>query len=181
MAACALPYTILIATTRVWHGVFGWGPRYLLPVVPLAFYAAALVLTVMWNRWRTFLVGLIVFSALLSAPPALVNWSSAIMAFPRALDHDAPWPYQIDAVWQELVWGLQGKPLPIPAALAADPERRAGARFPDLWVVRLMERSRGELAAGWAILLTLGLMAGLAMRTLLWSPSFECSRSKPTD
>jgi hypothetical protein len=167
MAACALPYTLLIASTRVWHGVFGWGPRYLLPVVPIAFYGTALTLTAMWEKWRAPLLGLIVVSGLLSAPPALVNWSSAIIAFPQALDHDAPWPYQLDAVWQELVRGLQGKPFPIPAALAADPERRAGAGFPDLSIVRLMERSRGELAAGSAIFLTLGLMAAFTMRTLL--------------
>jgi hypothetical protein len=126
----------------------GTGPHYLVPIVPVAFYGAALAMMATWRRWRALLLGLTVVSVLLSAPPAFVNWSLAIVAFPRALDREAPWPYQHAAVWHALVWGLQGKPLPIPAALAADRDRRAGARFPDLWTVRLMERSRGEFAAG---------------------------------
>jgi hypothetical protein len=171
MGATALTYLLFIASLKQWGGAFGWGPRFLVPIVPVLFYDAAMALTAVWDRWRGPLLGLIVMSVLVSVPPALVNWSSAIIAFPKALDQEARWPYQQAAVWQELVWGLQGKPLPVPAALAADPERRAGARFPDLWTVRLMERSRGELAAGWAISLTLGLIGAFTMRTLL-SPTF---------
>jgi hypothetical protein len=36
-----------------------------------------------------------------------------------------------------------------------DTERRAGARFPDLWIARVMERSRPGLIAGLAIALVL--------------------------
>jgi hypothetical protein len=178
MGAAALTYLVFIASLKWWGGTFGWGPRFLVPIVPILFYGAALALTAIWDRWRRPLLGLIVISVLVSAPPVLVNWSSAIMAFPGALDQEARWPYQHVAVWQELVWGLQGKPLPVPAALAADPERRAGARFPDLWIVRLMERSPGQRVAGWAILLTLGLVGACTTRTLL-SPSRVEPRGEP--
>jgi hypothetical protein len=175
MGAAALTYLLFIASLKQWGGTFGWGPRFLVPIVPILFYGAALALTAIWDRWRAPLLGLIVISVLASAPPALVNWSNAIMAFPGTLDQEARWPYQHVAVWQELVWGLQGKSLPVPPALAADPERRAGARFPDLWTVRLMERSPGERAAGWAILLTLGLVGALTMRTLLGQRGLTCA------
>jgi hypothetical protein len=158
----AAGYTLLIAKMKDW-GAFGWGPRYLVPIVPVLFLGVSLVITRLWRRRRAPLAALLALSAALSLAPTLVNWNLATTEFPKARDQYAPLPYQQVAVWTGLVMGLQGKPLPIPPELAGDTIRTAGARFPDLWTVRLAERSPAGLAAGLAITL---LLAGITARLL---------------
>jgi len=45
--------------------------------------------------------------------------------------------------------------LPLPDNLVDDTERRVGARFPDIWIARVMERSRPGFLAGLAIAVAL--------------------------
>jgi hypothetical protein len=71
------------------------------------------------------------------------------------LDQDATTPAQHAAVWRTLANGLNGEPLPLPGNLVDDAERRVGARFPDLWIARVMERSRPGFVVGLAIALIL--------------------------
>ena len=153
-----IPYVMLIAKMRNWGG-FGWGPRFLVPVLPVLFFGASLVISCIWKRHRALILGLTVVSVLVNAPGVFVNWNLTTLEFPGAGDQDARVPRQMMATWTGLVMGLQGKPLPAPPELINDPIRSAGARFPDLWTVRLMERSR------------LGLIAGLGMVVLLIIPA----------
>ena len=56
-------------------------------------------------------------------------------------------------VWRTMVNGLRGQPLPLPGNLMDDAERRVGARFPDLWLARVMERSWAAFGVGLALAL----------------------------
>jgi hypothetical protein len=107
-------------------------------------------------------MGLIIVSFVLNAAPVLVNWHLASTMFPQATDPYALLPRQHMAVWNGLYLATQGQPLPAPADIANDPIRSAGARFPDLWTIRLMERS------------ALGFFAGLGTSLVLLAVSLTC-------
>jgi hypothetical protein len=151
----AVLYVLFIARLKNWGGAFGWGPRYLIPIVPVVYYGAALAFVALWDRWRRWLVCAMVACVIATGPALLVNWSLAIVVFPQALDQDAAGPFQHVAVWRAFADGLRGQPLPLPANLMDDAERRVGARFPDLWLARVMERSRAAFVAGLALALAL--------------------------
>ncbi len=51
LGVTAVTYILLIAKIRNW-GTFGWGPRYLVPVLPILFVAAGANLTVLWRPFR---------------------------------------------------------------------------------------------------------------------------------
>ena len=68
--------------------------------------------------------------------------------------------------------GPHGEPLPLPENLVDDAERRVGARFPDLWIARVMERSRGEFIGGLAVALAL-VAVGARNAWLLWRPRLD--------
>jgi hypothetical protein len=148
-------YVLFIARLKNWGGTFGWGPRFLIPIVPVVYFGAALAFVALWDRWHRWLVGAIVACVVATAPALLVNWSLAIVVFPQALDQEATTPAQHAAVWRTLANGLNGEPLPLPENLVDDAERRVGARFPDIWIARVMERSRPGFLAGLAIALVL--------------------------
>jgi len=135
-AAGAAGYVLLISKMANW-GAFGWGPRYLMPVLPLMFLAAACGLMALWHSRRPAVLALSVLSAVLTVPPAVVNWHLATTSFPGAANPDAAMPTQQRAAWMALAWGLQGRPLPLPPNAAADPLRATTSEFPDLFLWRL--------------------------------------------
>ena len=147
-------YVTLIAKLPGWN-TFGWGPRYLVPIMPIIFLPVAFAIEMLWSRWRVALVPLIALSVVLNGVAVLVNWDLATaeykpaFATPDAYLH----PYQQMAVWQGFKLGIEGKPLP--GGKPDDDIRKASGRFPDLWEVRLMERSHGGLVAGYVILAVL--------------------------
>ena len=148
-------YVLLISSLEFWSG-FSWGPRYLLPILPMLFFAVGLALISLWDKYKYPLIGLIFLSFVIKAAPALVNWNLAIINNPRAeYDEYALLPYQHAAVWNELYLGMQGQSPPLPEDLTNDPARSVAARFPDLWTFRLMEHSTTGLLAGLIILLAL--------------------------
>ena len=119
-----------------------------------------MTLVPLWDRYKYSLMGLILVSFVLNAAPVLVNWDLA--STPQAVDPYALLPRQHMAVWNGLYLATQGQPLPAPAAIADDPIRGAGARFPDLWTIRVMERS------------ALGFFAGLVTSLMLLAVSLAC-------
>jgi len=159
-------YVLLIGGLKHW-ATFGWGPRYLVPMVPLLFYPACLVFAKVrgWARG----VGWLLFGASLftGLPPLLANWSLMLTSAPAALWSDLWSPWQIELGWRTLLRGLAGLPLPTPAAVAGDAVRSNAARFPDLWLARLMETSSGGRWAGWAIGLTLLVLFAWSARRAL--------------
>lgn len=134
-------YTLLIAKMVNW-GAFGWGPRYLLPVLPVVFFAAATAIQYLFHPLKPLVIVTIAISALLSLPPAIVNWHLATTTFHGAADPDADRPYQQLAGWRALAWGIAGKPLPVSAEAAEDRLRATTGVFPDLLLARVSVYSR---------------------------------------
>jgi hypothetical protein len=152
--AGAAGYVLLISKLANW-GAFGWGPRYLLPILPVLFFAAACGLMLTWRIARPAVFALAILSTVLTLPPAVVNWHLATTSFEGADKADTPIPAQQRAGWIALVWGLQGRPLPVPANAAADSLRATTSEFPDLFLWRLAEVSR----VGFAVALSSALAA----------------------
>jgi hypothetical protein len=162
----AVFYSLMIAKMGNW-GTFGWGPRYLVPILPVLYLPVGIGLLVLWERYKRPLILLVSLSVALNAAPVLVNWHLATSESPQAIDPRAPLPRQHLSTWKGLLLGLRGRPLPTPRGIMDDPIRSASARFPDLWTVRLMERSRVGLLAGLAISLLLLCGAGWSLKRLV--------------
>lgn len=164
--AAAACYVLLISKMANW-GAFGWGPRYLMPVLPLMFLAAACGLMLAWPARRRAVLALAALSALLTVPPAIVNWHLATTSFAGAADPDAPTAAQQRAAWSALVRGVQGQALPVPPNAAADSLRATTSEFPDLFLWRLARISAmGMSAAVIAVAAALWIGAVTARRIL---------------
>jgi hypothetical protein len=164
--AASFAYALLISKMANW-GAFGWGPRYLLPVLPVIFFAAATGLMWLWHMMKPAAVAVLIASTVMMVPPAVVNWHLATTTFPGADNPDATRPYQQLAAWRALAWGLQGRSLPVPPDAAGDRLRASTSVFPDLLLARLAASSRTGLVA--ALLGAIGaiLVASACARRLL--------------
>jgi hypothetical protein len=172
-----LLYYITIARLRNW-GAAGWGPRYLLPVLPILFLGAAAVAYHLWSQSRAhrlLLVALCTIGFLLAVPTLLVDYSNAVLQYPDAFSGTTPYPIQHIAVWKNLNAELHGRPIQLRANVGSAEESRLLTAFPDLLVTRVhqvLER-RSQPAA--ALLLLLYLTALAAAVLLLWS---QCGDAK---
>lgn len=163
----ALAYVIVIAKMNQWFGVGGWGPRYLVPILPLLFVAPAAALAHGWRKHKRLLGALAVFSATLNAVPVLVNYHLAAWNDPEATNPLARFPAQQAAGWRALLLGLRGRPLPAPAAITDHPLRRLQRNFPDLWTVRLIEYSPAGALVGTTMLVLLAGASAWSLSRLL--------------
>ena len=136
----AVGYSLLVAKLTTW-GTFGWGPRYLVPVLPILFLMTCFTALAVRTPARRLILAAGALSAVLTLPTAVVNWHLAITTWPEALDPDARLPYQQVSAWRALGLGLKGQSLPVPVDAADDPIRATSAQFPDLLAVRLARRS----------------------------------------
>lgn len=156
--ASAAVYFMSLARAVNW-GVFGWGPRELLPVLPFVFFAAAAVLMQIGRRYAGVAIAIGIVVVTINIAPALTNWNIVEDDYPPAANPDAGVPYALSGTWIGLMEGLHGQPLHFaasdPKSVADDPSRR----FPDIWTARLSETShKGRLAA---IAIVVVLLAGL--------------------
>lgn len=152
ISACL--YILLISSMKNW-GSAGWGPRYLMPILPILFFVAASVLHYLWSKYIWSLVLLLSLSSLVSIPPMFVNWHLVSLNFPEANSMTAKAPQQIIGTWQGLMLGLQGQLLPASPEVLNDPIRRVVAKFPDIWWVKLAQQSSVGLIIGILISMTL--------------------------
>ncbi|HZZ11988.1 MAG TPA: hypothetical protein VFE79_14970 [Paraburkholderia sp.] len=160
--AGALLYTLLIAKMANW-GAFGWGPRYLLPVLPIWFVAAAPGFMLLRARWPALAAAFVLACLASNVAPATVNWNLVVAEFPQA---DAPagaTPYALQGIWNGFSKGVQGQTLAF-AKTAPQAAPDASRRFPDIWTARLIEKSKAGHVAGVAIVLVL--LAGLGFALL---------------
>lgn len=144
-------YVLVIAKLNNWDS-FGWGPRYLVPILPVLFFTAGTAIVALWRRYKTPLQALLALSFALNAVPVLVNWHLATTEYPGAMNAMAPLPRQHMAVWNGLIRGLRGLPLPAGHEIASDPVHRMATQFPDLLAFHMIHYSPRTAIFGWALL-----------------------------
>ncbi|HEV3470533.1 MAG TPA: hypothetical protein VG148_14515 [Pyrinomonadaceae bacterium] len=155
----AAAYALVIAGLRQWTKP-EWGPRYLVPVIPVFALHAAVAAVWLWRtRRRPAVVAPAVLSLAFTLPAGVVNYSYVVTSFPGAHAPLAGSPRQIIGSYDALWRGLTGREPLGPAEVREDPERAPGLRFPDLWLARLYER--GGIFRAAALILTLTLLTGL--------------------
>jgi len=158
-------YLLLIAKMVNW-GAFGWGPRYLLPVLPIWFVAAAPGFIVLKDRLPHVAAALVIVAAASNLPAATVNWDAVVAEFPNADAPDTRAPYAIEGIWAGFRQGLRGQPL---SFVKTDPRQlqNAARRFPDVWTARLIEKSATGRMTGFAIVLVLLGGMGIALHRIV--------------
>ena len=167
----SLLYFLLISKMVNW-GTFGWGARYLLPVLPVWFIAAAAVLMEVASKSRVAAIAVGALTIALNLAPILTNWNVVAAEYPGAQDPVNPVPSSIVGLWTGMEQGLHGRPMQFettdPAAVASDPARR----FPDLWTAQLAQTSSKGRIAGLGIALALLLGTAWSVRRLWTGPRF---------
>jgi hypothetical protein len=177
--AGSLLYFLLIAKMVNW-GTFGWGPRYLLPVLPIWFVAAAPVLMAIRNRLPVVAAAIVVFAIALNIAPVTANWNVVAAEFQGAQDPESAFPYSIEGIWIGLDEGLHGQSIHF---ATSDPEvtaSDAARRFPDIWTARLIETSPKGRIAG--LVIALALLCGMAwsLRRMFGARRSPRTSLKPT-
>ncbi len=124
----ALAYTLTIAKMDLWFAIGGWGPRYLVPILPILFLGVAAILVRYWQSHRRPLVTLICVSALLNGALMLVNRQPGFLSWSAGAGSAMPFRQQM-ATWDGLLLGLRGQPLPALPEVQADPISQSGPQF----------------------------------------------------
>ncbi|RFU47453.1 hypothetical protein [Paraburkholderia sp. DHOC27] len=153
-------YILLIAKMVNW-GAFGWGPRYLLPILPIWFVAAAPVLVELRKRARYAAAAVIVAAAALNVAPATTNWGVVGAEYPGADVSETATPYAWQGIWDGFGQGIHGQMLHFAKSDPQISEQDLARRFPDIWTARLIEKSRVGGIAGWSIMFAL--ICGMAL------------------
>jgi GT2 family glycosyltransferase len=152
-----LLYFLMMARLTIW-GTFGWGPRYLVPLLPIVYLGVACIFLSGSSRLRRGLAVLAAVSVAANIAPTLVNWPLALSPHPEAFLKPGIAPHRQRILWNAIAEGLRGVPLPVPDTIQNDPLRSTQAYFPDLWLAYGI-RSGGEKAAA-SVLAGLLLLAG---------------------
>ena len=163
-------YYLMIAKMLNW-GAAGWGPRYLLPVLPILFLGTAAVAYQLWiesQAQRLLVVSLCSIALLLSLPTLLVDYSNATLQYPDAFSLTTPYPVQHIAVWKNLLAGLRGRPVQARANVGTDEESKLLMAFPDLLVTRAHQVLAGRSTVAARILVGLYVGALGCIAYLLW-------------
>lgn len=129
----AVCYVLLIGAMRNW-GAFGWGPRYLVPFLPVLYLPVAVgVMRVS----SSISVPLVALSVLLGTAPVIGNWQLSSAITPNSGEFWIGVPAQQVGLWKLIAAGLRGETKSAPKS-----EDRPGVgQFPDLMLMRIAERS----------------------------------------
>jgi hypothetical protein len=169
----AIAYILLVSKLNIWWGSTGWGPRYLVAVLPILFLPVAASLVVLWGRHKWALAALVGLSVAVNVAPALVNDGLVVLAYPQGNRHDSKLPYQQIAVWSATWHSLRGQSLPIDDdfyfdGMHASEGREEAARFPNLWATQAGKLSGHGLWVSLPLAAALGIFLAL-LGTALWA------------
>ncbi|WP_322042743.1 hypothetical protein [Paraburkholderia sp. J67] len=161
----SLVYVLIIAKMNYW-GAFGWGARYMLPVLPVAMLALAPCLIAVARRSSGAAAALVLAAMLFNVPTALTNWHAVVAEFPGAILQDNPQPKLLEGIWQGFEQGVRGEPT-IFANSAPEALHDNARRFPDLWTFRLMDHSDTGRVLGWMLLVMFACGLAVTSRTII--------------
>lgn len=134
---CALTYILIVSRHSQWEAGYSWGPRYLLPVLPLLLVGLAPLLRKGNRTWpRRALVVLCLLGVLVQLPAV---FTSSFEAQNRGGYYDANFDYMIDhnAVGQQWALFLQYLGETLQGRVLESPLHRGL----DLWSVMLLKDS----------------------------------------
>ncbi len=157
-----LLYAAGLSATASWSGGHTWGPRYLVPVLPILYYLAAIQAETVPQGYRWVAVGLLVISCFINLPTYFINYQIAIHETPTALDDTSNYPYPQIAIWKAFFNGLSTGEMslrPETVQLISEGKGTASAVFPDFFMVHLSRYSgNGSMLTVFVGLMVLSLM-----------------------
>lgn len=96
----AVAYAVVVVLVQDWSK-FGWGPRYLVPLLPALFLAAVFAAERL-PRFRPVAYASVGLGLLTQVPLAFANWN----ALAAVVGHDSRAPDQIVGLWRSTLHGL---------------------------------------------------------------------------
>lgn len=176
LVACCLPYVLLISKMVSYYGRLGWGPRYLLAILPFLYFPAGLALATLWRQHRRILGALVLASVAANVLPTLLNPFLVTLGVGEGNRAEAWKPCQHIAALQALGMSLAGRPYPDPQlhdfymdGMDLEAARAESLIFPNSWTIRLMREPRWRtLGIGAAAVLSaIAVLSAVRLRRLL--------------
>lgn len=182
----------LYGNNDMWYGGLAWGPRFMVPLLPLLAIPLAGVLENRRLVVRILATAGIVIGVMLQVPAATASWGRAVQQLPLPLDPDLPWydlrlwrrspalfqAFHWRAEWLNLLWlhsmsdGSLARDLKLAGALAA---ALAGALVILSWSLFARSTSRRALVLS-AVLAAMLVVMGSGV--LLWR-GYNATRDYP--
>ena len=131
ISVSSLLYLVTLSAIPARGGGLSWGPRYLIPALPLLFYLTAMVGSVTAGFSKKILMILLFVSALINVPTFAVNYMLALSEDPLAVNNVGFHPEA--AIYRGLITGLRGKILPVRNELEGA-KSNVTRDFPDIWL-----------------------------------------------
>ena len=136
-------YAAGLALTKAWSGGPSWGPRYLVPILPLLYYLAAIQIDKLVIPWKVIAFAAFVFGFLVNLPTYCTNYQIAINEYEPANNDLLSYPHPQIAAWRGLIAGLSGEEIEVSdqtREAIATGKASASTAFPDLLVAHIARR-----------------------------------------
>jgi hypothetical protein len=133
-----------LALTRAWSGGPSWGQRYLVPMLPLLYYLAAVQISQLVMPWKLIAYAALAFGFLVNLPTYCTNYQIAINEYEPANNDFLNYPHPQIAAWRGLIAGLAGDEIAISdrtREAIATGKASASTAFPDLLVAHIARRA----------------------------------------
>jgi hypothetical protein len=166
-------YSFGLASTKSWSGGASWGPRYLVPLLPILFYLAAVQIDQHGRVWKRLATVFFITGFFVNLPTFVSNYQLAINEFPAANNDLINLPYPQFAAWRGFFSGLAGNEIPIRdeiKIMLESGQSKASTTFPDLLIVHIANEI--GFLGGFVVsaVLLLGLTFGLLKVTSNFTP-----------
>jgi hypothetical protein len=141
-----LAYAGVLAATRTWAAGISWGPRYLVPVLPMLYFLAVVNVVGLRTRLRGFAHLMMLTAFLINLPSFISNHLLSVSEYPPALDESLNFPCPQIAGWKGVVEGIrnidESTDIRLTNTSAPQSTPTASRAFPDLLLCHIARHSR---------------------------------------
>ncbi|RFU47922.1 hypothetical protein [Paraburkholderia sp. DHOC27] len=165
-------YVGMVIRMQQW-GAIGWGPRCLLPCLPIVFLMVGPCLLEIARRSNRTATLIVIAAIGFNVAPTLIDWHAMASGYAGTQLQDANSPHVIEDIWSGFFKGMRGEPLGLAHSSTALTQHDDAGRFPDVWTAQMMKGSSAGRMAGWSILCML-----LLGMTMMWGKIFAARRQR---
>ncbi len=175
-----IAYAGVLAATRTWAAGISWGPRYLVPVLPMLYVLAVVNIVELRPRLRVVAHLLMLIAFLINVPSFISNHLLSVSEYPPALDESKNFPNPQIAGWKGVVEGIRNFDRPVDIRLtdisSLQSTPTASRAFPDLLLCHVARHSQTGFVIALGLSALLSVLCIFCLRTAMKIASSENDR-----